>query len=1125
MTRMKNAASVVLPAALAVAVLAANVPAGGAFDLHAAVFFAALIALLFNLGTVLTEGLISPAPTGALMAFLTLGTGGSAPAALWSAALGSVAGVVIWSLRAPWTSRPRRQNAPILRSAVTQLARIVLALYLGGLVYDLFDGRLPLDYLDNADILPLAALVAVFLAVYLGLLVWQAPARSRGAHPGGDQPWQTLSGMILLPLPFAVLGPVAYHALSPLAFGLTIAGLLGAVAGVYVISQGQARYRQQVLALSSLSAVSQAMHANMDLPALLDVIYRQLNDVLRVNNFMVALVDPSRDMLFFPHNVAGGRPQPLPPRETQRGLIEHVIHERKPLLLVDNVPRRARALGLTPPQVPAYSWLGVPLLAPDRPLGCMVVYSTSPWQRFSPDDLHLLSLIAAQAEIAIDNSSLYGQARDRSMQLAMLNNVATILGGTLDLRQILDFVRSSAEAVAGCDAVAVYVWWDDARRTLMLARHSGLSDAFTVEPPEPMLAALEDGARRRQPVIVTNSQVDRRAAPLRPWLDRERKRAWVELLLAKGDDLLGILALYYDEPRQFAAEEIELFRNFANLAALAISNARLYTRTDEALQRRVEQLSTLAVVSRDLASTLSLDSIYEIMLGRAMEATESAAGALLLRVGDALQIVTQRGIDLAAPDGAAGAGALAQMVLAGEPLVIAGESPTDRDPALTDRTRAYLAVPVKRGDAVLGAIVLGSERAGEYNQDDVSFVSQLGTQAHIAIDNVRLFHRIQEARDRLVIILDSMREGLILIDASGRITLTNPQVEPLLGLDPAAIGQRPVVDLIEDRALSLAERLGLAPDELAAIVEGLAAGEWEPGGAAARVTYEIAAPGRRFIDRTDAPVRDQAGRVVGLLMVFTDVTEAYSLAQARQELSSMIVHDLRGPLTAVMTSLKLLGEVAPPDESVAQVIERTTEMASRAVRKMLNLVDSLLDISKMETGAIVLEYGPVDLREPCAAVLDDLAPLADELDITLSTDIPPGLPLLKADVEKAERILLNLVDNALKYTPTGGSVVIRAHAPGAAGAGEGFVRIDVADTGPGVPDEHKTRLFDRFAQLDGQRGRRRGTGLGLTFCRMAVEAHGGRIWIEDNPRGGAIFAFTLPVAALDEWTLEDEEDW
>src|SRR5690606_24627847 len=176
----------------------------------------------------------------------------------------------------------------------------------------------------------------------------------------------------------------------------------------------------------------------------------------------------------------------------------------------------------------------------------------------------------------------------------------------------------------------------------------------------------------------------------------------------------------------------------------------------------------------------------------------------------------------------AGAGSLAQMVLAGDPLVIADAAQEPGDLALSDRMRSHLAVPVKRGDAVLGAVVLGSERAGEYNQDDVSFVSQLGAQAHIAIDDVRLFLHIQEARDRLVIILDSMREGLILIDASGWITLTNPQVEPLLGLDPTVIGQRPVADLLDDRALSLAERLGFAPNELSAIVAGLAAGAWEP---------------------------------------------------------------------------------------------------------------------------------------------------------------------------------------------------------------------------------------------------------------------------------------------------------
>jgi signal transduction histidine kinase len=143
-----------------------------------------------------------------------------------------------------------------------------------------------------------------------------------------------------------------------------------------------------------------------------------------------------------------------------------------------------------------------------------------------------------------------------------------------------------------------------------------------------------------------------------------------------------------------------------------------------------------------------------------------------------------------------------------------------------------------------------------------------------------------------------------------------------------------------------------------------------------------------------------------------------------------------------------------------------------------------------------------------------MSPLALELNVTLTVNVPTSLPSLNIDAEKIERVLLNLVDNAIKFTPANGYVSISAHEPGKMGAEDNFVRVEVCDTGPGVPGQHKERLFDRFAQIDGQRGQRRGTGLGLTFCKLAVEAHGGQIWIEDNPQGGAIFAFTLPVFKL-----------
>jgi signal transduction histidine kinase len=254
------------------------------------------------------------------------------------------------------------------------------------------------------------------------------------------------------------------------------------------------------------------------------------------------------------------------------------------------------------------------------------------------------------------------------------------------------------------------------------------------------------------------------------------------------------------------------------------------------------------------------------------------------------------------------------------------------------------------------------------------------------------------------------------------------------------------------------------------------------------------------------PVLDQQHKAMGWLMVFADATEERQLAQAREDLSRMVVHDLRGPLTAISASMKLLTEMVPTTDVLGGMVRKTTDASQRAVRKLLGLVNSLLDIAKMESGNMVLERAPHSLRPLADSVRAELEPLAEELSIRMEVQIPEHLPSLFIDSEKVERVLLNLVDNALKFSPEDGLIQIRARTNGA-----GHVRVEIVDGGPGVPDDFKARIFDRFQQLDPTRSHRRGTGLGLTFCRLTVESHGGRIWIEDNPTGGSIFAFTLPT--------------
>jgi len=234
----------------------------------------------------------------------------------------------------------------------------------------------------------------------------------------------------------------------------------------------------------------------------------------------------------------------------------------------------------------------------------------------------------------------------------------------------------------------------------------------------------------------------------------------------------------------------------------------------------------------------------------------------------------------------------------------------------------------------------------------------------------------------------------------------------------------------------------------------------------------------------------------------------------------MIVHDLRSPLTAISTSMRLLSEMSSVDPSLSRLLSRTTDASQRALRKLLHLVDSLLDIAKMESGSITLERADHMFAPIAQGVRLELLPLSEELEIKVEVLIPDSLPKLAIDAPKIERVLLNLVDNALKFTPIGGLVQVKAQATSDRA---GFARIDVYDSGPGIPNNYKERIFDRFEQVDGSQGRRRGTGLGLTFCKLAVEAHGGHIWIEDNPGGGSVFAFTLPISALPNKTAAAEQ--
>jgi signal transduction histidine kinase len=235
----------------------------------------------------------------------------------------------------------------------------------------------------------------------------------------------------------------------------------------------------------------------------------------------------------------------------------------------------------------------------------------------------------------------------------------------------------------------------------------------------------------------------------------------------------------------------------------------------------------------------------------------------------------------------------------------------------------------------------------------------------------------------------------------------------------------------------------------------------------------------------------------------TEKEHLAELERLRQETTDLIVHDLRSPLNCIEASLELLQMILPEDvlASSAQIID----LAMGSCKDVLKLVDSLLEVARMESDELVLDLQPISLLPLITDTVNRLRLLAEQNNITLELDAPAEAPSIQGDGHRLERVLNNLLDNALKYTPKGGMITVTVRPV------NGQVEVRVTDTGPGIPPEYRERIFDRFTQVPGFEGRRQGLGWGLAFCRSVIEAHGGLIWVKSEVGQGSTFAFTIPV--------------
>ncbi|MBI4050158.1 MAG: PAS domain S-box protein [Candidatus Doudnabacteria bacterium] len=437
------------------------------------------------------------------------------------------------------------------------------------------------------------------------------------------------------------------------------------------------------------------------------------------------------------------------------------------------------------------------------------------------------------------------------------------------------------------------------------------------------------------------------------------------------------------------------------------------------------------------------------------------------------------------------------------------------DPASATSVKSFFNVPVIINNRPAGILTVASSRAGLYKtSDEVEILYTIMNQAADSVSKLETVLEIEKGK--LNAMVASMADGVLMVDTHDRLLVVNPQTKKMLGLAAEHPTIFDILDALSDR-LDLRTKIeeSIKKDEL--IVE------------------EAIQLADRFLQILITPVKDNKGEPLGSVVLFHDITHEKELEKLREDFTSMMVHELRSPLTGIRSIATLLKSDAVKNEQ--QKYNEFVELIAQNSSSMLDLVNDLLDVAKLESGKFEVFARPNDLRRLLELRLESFQALAGDAKLTLESKIDDRLPAaLSFDENKISQVLNNLLSNAIKFTPAGGRVTLSAHvcpqgaalAEGAAALGvvwpgqssglkapADVVVVAVNDTGVGIPQEEIGKLFNKFQQLStAKKSEKKGTGLGLVVVKGVVEAHGGQVGVLSEEGRGTTFYFTIPLAPV-----------
>ncbi|MDT8305899.1 MAG: GAF domain-containing protein [Anaerolineae bacterium] len=657
--------------------------------------------------------------------------------------------------------------------------------------------------------------------------------------------------------------------------------------------------------------------------------------------------------------------------------------------------------------------------------------------------------------------------REQRIDLAdALVEIAKAITSQLDLNEVLNQVASTARALTAAGETGIWLV-DEQSGELMLQAERGMEDErirrmrLPVDVASPMVEVL----RTNRPLRVSRQPGEEEIKVKTGYL--VEALAYVPISL--GGATFGVLGAAHRKPgRQFNERDERLLQAIADFAAIAIQNARQYQTTDAALEMRVRELAALNELAATVSSSLDLAEVYRVLVTEIRQQWEVEAVALYLWEAADKRLHPYTGDGAGSAESFAASSSidpLLRQVALNNQVLVSNDVPghPDFDPGekgvLPGAPRSLAAAPLTTRDGVVGVLALVDLRGGIFGEDDVTLLRAFSNPVATAVANARLFAESERQRAAIQATAHMLDQPLLILDEDGEVLVANERAEKVL--------QTHMAELFE----SVSSGVGR--------------------------TVEVDAGSETYLMSSE-----HVGGV-GTIIVMLDITYVKELEAARSELLHAISHDIKSPLTSIIGYTHVLERTTPLEGAGLYFLEQINLAANRILDMIGQLLETVDDASFMERQAL-----PVSLVELVNRLVKDVEGATVKRQLTLEF-VQSGQPtLFLGDERRLYHALLNIIDNAIKYTHAESTVTIRLD------FGEGpadDILLAVEDEGPGIADEDLPHVFERYFR-GGRTAQQPGHGVGLYLVQGTIHGHGGEIAAANRPEGGAVFTVRLPAS-------------